>query len=138
MKQREIVLCDAVRAAISTFGGHLKAVPATELGAMVVRAALARSKLKGSDVQTIVMGNVISGQQQGERSSRQPQSRASPCSAAFGEPLSSTCIICAVAHPSAEGQRCDCKRGRPVQADPRSGGFITADAVKFQACRALT
>jgi Thiolase, N-terminal domain len=59
MKRREIVLCDPVLTAISTFDGHLKAVPATELGAMVVRAALARSKLKGSDVQTIVMGNVI-------------------------------------------------------------------------------
>jgi acetyl-CoA C-acetyltransferase len=59
MNQREIVLCDAVRTAISTFDGSLKAVPATELGATVVRTALARSKLKGSDVQTVVMGNVI-------------------------------------------------------------------------------
>jgi Thiolase, N-terminal domain len=87
MKQREIVLCDAVRAAISTFDGHLKAVPATELGAMVVRAALARSKLKGSDVQTIVMGNVIQASNKvnavpgSRRAERRPAPRPSgnPC-----------------------------------------------------------
>lgn len=59
MNQREIVLCSSVRTAIGTFDGSLKAVPATELGATVVRAVLSRSKLNGSDVQTVVMGNVI-------------------------------------------------------------------------------
>ncbi len=59
MNQREIVLCNATRTAIGTYDGSLKAVPATELGATVVRAVLTRSKLKGSDVDTVVMGNVI-------------------------------------------------------------------------------
>jgi acetyl-CoA C-acetyltransferase len=59
MDQRQTVLCNPVRTAIGTFDGSLKGVPATELGATVVRAALKRSGLKGSDVQTIVMGNVI-------------------------------------------------------------------------------
>jgi acetyl-CoA C-acetyltransferase len=59
MNQREIVLCNSVRTAIGTYDGSLKAVPATELGATVVRAVLTRSKLKGSDVDTVVMGNVI-------------------------------------------------------------------------------
>ena len=44
---------------IGTYDGSLKAVPATELGATVVRAVLTRSKLKGSDVDTLVMGNVV-------------------------------------------------------------------------------
>ena len=57
MNPREVVLCDAVRTAIGTFDGSLKAVPATELGATVVRAALTRSGLQGSDVGTVVMGN---------------------------------------------------------------------------------
>lgn len=57
--EREIVLCSAVRTAIGAFDGGLKAVPATELGATVVRDVLARSRLKGSDVGTVVMGNVI-------------------------------------------------------------------------------
>ena len=34
-------------------------MPATELGATVVRAVLTRSKLKGSDVGTVVLGNVV-------------------------------------------------------------------------------
>ncbi len=59
MSQREIVLCDALRTAIGTFDGSLKTVPATELGTMVLRAVMSRSKLNGSDVQTVVMGNVI-------------------------------------------------------------------------------
>jgi acetyl-CoA C-acetyltransferase len=59
MNQREIVLCNATRTAIGTYDGSLKTVPATELGATVVRAVLTRSKLKGSDVETVVMGNVI-------------------------------------------------------------------------------
>jgi acetyl-CoA C-acetyltransferase len=59
MDQREIVLCNSTRTAIGTYDGSLKAVPATELGATVVRSVLARAKLKGSDVGTVVMGNVI-------------------------------------------------------------------------------
>ena len=59
MNQREIVLCNSVRTAIGTYDGSLKAVPATELGATVMRAVLTRSKLEGSDVDTVVMGNVI-------------------------------------------------------------------------------
>ena len=59
MNQREIVLCNPVRTAIGTYGGSLKSVPATDLGATVVRAVLARSKLDGANVGTVVMGNVI-------------------------------------------------------------------------------
>ena len=53
------MLCNSVRTAIGTYDGSLKTIPATELGATVVRAVLTRSKLKGSDVDTVVMGNVI-------------------------------------------------------------------------------
>ena len=47
MNQRQIVLCTPVRTAIGTYGGGLKSVPATDLGATVVRAVLTRSKLDG-------------------------------------------------------------------------------------------
>jgi acetyl-CoA C-acetyltransferase len=40
-------------------------VPAVELGATVVRGALARSKLDPAAVGTVVMGNVIEARQQG-------------------------------------------------------------------------
>ena len=59
MTTPETVLCAAVRTAISNYGGSLKTVPATELGATVVRGALARSKLDPAKIGTVVMGNVI-------------------------------------------------------------------------------
>ncbi|WP_119421848.1 acetyl-CoA C-acetyltransferase [Desertibaculum subflavum] len=59
MTRPEVVLCHPVRTAIGTYGGSLKATSATELGATAVKAVLDRSKLTASDVDTIVMGNVI-------------------------------------------------------------------------------
>ena len=59
MARREVVLCVPVRTAIGTFAGSLKSMPAPQLGAAVVRAVLARSALPGSEIGTVVMGNVI-------------------------------------------------------------------------------
>jgi acetyl-CoA C-acetyltransferase len=56
---REVVVVSAVRTAIGTFGGSLKDVPPTQLGAMVVREALARASVDGGDVGHVVFGNVI-------------------------------------------------------------------------------
>lgn len=56
---RDVVICSPVRSAIGTYGGTLKDTPATELGAIVVRAALERAKLAPGDIGTVVMGNVI-------------------------------------------------------------------------------
>jgi len=59
MTTSETVLCAAIRTAISNYGGSLKTVPATELGATVVRGALSRSRLDPAKIGTVVMGNVI-------------------------------------------------------------------------------
>ena len=59
MTERDIVLCDALRTAIGTYDGSLKSIPATDLGAAVIRSVLERSKLGGGDVGGVVMGNVI-------------------------------------------------------------------------------
>lgn len=59
MKNREVVLCNAVRTPIGTYGGSLKATPATELGAIVVREVLKRSGLSPEKVQSVVLGQVI-------------------------------------------------------------------------------
>ena len=59
MPHRPVVLSAPVRTAIGTFGGSLKEMPATELGATAVRAVLAQAKLDHAKVQTVVMGNVI-------------------------------------------------------------------------------
>src|SRR5512143_375777 len=59
MAHRDVVICSPVRTAIGTYGGTYKEVPATDLGAAVMRATLARAKLQPSQVGTVVMGNVI-------------------------------------------------------------------------------
>ncbi|MGO1164144.1 acetyl-CoA C-acyltransferase [Brucella sp. C7-11G] len=60
MTTREIVIAHPVRTAIGAYNGTLKSVPATELGAVVVRETLRRAgRLSGGDVGTVVMGNVI-------------------------------------------------------------------------------
>jgi acetyl-CoA C-acetyltransferase len=59
MPTPEVVLCSPVRTAIGAFNGSLKTVPATELGAVVVRETLQRAKLDPADVGSVVMGNVI-------------------------------------------------------------------------------
>lgn len=59
MPHRTVVLSNAVRTAIGTFGGALKETPATELGATAIRAVLARAKLDHAKVETIAMGNVV-------------------------------------------------------------------------------
>ena len=59
MTKREVVLCAPVRTAIGTFNGSLKAMPATELGATVIRETLRRAKLDPAKISTVVMGNVI-------------------------------------------------------------------------------
>lgn len=56
---REVVVVSAVRTAIGTFGGSLKDVPPTELGALVVRESLARAKVEGKDVGHVVFGHVV-------------------------------------------------------------------------------
>ena len=56
---REVVVVSAVRTAIGTFGGSLKDSPPTELGALVVREALARASIEGKDVGHVVFGHVV-------------------------------------------------------------------------------
>jgi acetyl-CoA C-acetyltransferase len=59
MPTPEVVLCSPVRTAIGAFNGSLKTIPATELGAVVVRETLQRAKLDPSAVESVVLGNVI-------------------------------------------------------------------------------
>lgn len=56
---RSIILATPVRTAIGTFGGTLKDVPATELGAAAIRAAVQRAGLAPDVIGTVVMGNVV-------------------------------------------------------------------------------
>ena len=59
MSKTEVVVCSPVRTAIGTYGGTLKDTPATDIGAVAIRATLEHAKLTGGDIDTVVMGNVI-------------------------------------------------------------------------------
>lgn len=59
MASANVVLCSAVRTAIGTYGGSLKELPAPTLGATAVRATIEHAKLKASDIDTVVMGQVV-------------------------------------------------------------------------------
>ena len=43
MADTDVVLCHALRTPVGRFGGTLKSTPATELGAVALRAVLERS-----------------------------------------------------------------------------------------------
>lgn len=59
---REVVVVSGVRAPIGAFGGSLKDLAPSELGARVVREAIARAKLDPAQIGQLVLGNVIHGE----------------------------------------------------------------------------
>ncbi|MBL6431345.1 MAG: acetyl-CoA C-acyltransferase family protein [Alphaproteobacteria bacterium] len=59
MTQREVVLVSGVRTAIGSFGGSLKSVPPSELGAKVAAEAIRRSRVAATDIGHVVFGHVI-------------------------------------------------------------------------------
>jgi acetyl-CoA C-acetyltransferase len=59
MASHSVVFAEPVRTAIGAFGGTLKDMPAPDLGAVAIRAAVERAGLKPDEIETAVMGNVI-------------------------------------------------------------------------------
>lgn len=55
---KEVYIISAVRTAIGKYGGSLKNVPAHELGALVIKEALARGGVDGSMVDEVILGEV--------------------------------------------------------------------------------
>ena len=56
---REVVVVAGARTAIGTFGGSLKDMPPSQLGAIVVAEALKRAQVKGEEVGHVVFGHVV-------------------------------------------------------------------------------
>ena len=55
----DIVIVSAVRTPVGKFGGALAKTPATELGALVIKEALARAKVPLDQVSEVIMGQVL-------------------------------------------------------------------------------
>ncbi|MBK8071289.1 MAG: acetyl-CoA C-acetyltransferase [Ramlibacter sp.] len=55
----DIVIVSAARTAVGKFGGSLAKTPATELGALVIKEAIARAKLDPALVGEVIMGQVL-------------------------------------------------------------------------------
>ncbi|WP_096201072.1 acetyl-CoA C-acetyltransferase [Bacillus sp. FJAT-45350] len=59
MTQNEVVIVSAVRTPIGNFGGSLKGMKATKLGAIVISEALKRGGIDFNEVDEVIMGNVL-------------------------------------------------------------------------------
>ncbi|ENH6337119.1 thiolase family protein [Burkholderia vietnamiensis] len=59
MVARQVVICSPVRTPIGAFGGTLKDVTATALGAAALREAVRRSEIDPAELASVVMGNVV-------------------------------------------------------------------------------
>ena len=62
MSNREVVVVSGVRTGIGDYGGALRDMPATKLGAVAIREAVARAKVDPAAVGHVVMGSVIHGE----------------------------------------------------------------------------
>jgi acetyl-CoA C-acetyltransferase len=61
--QADIVISTPLRTAIGTFGGSLKDVPATDLGATVGKAVIERSGVDPTRIDQVIVGNILSAGQ---------------------------------------------------------------------------
>ena len=57
---KNVVIASATRTAIGKFGGSLKDFNPAQLGSVVLKEALKRGNMAGSDVNEVIMGNVLS------------------------------------------------------------------------------
>jgi len=60
-KEKTVVITSAVRTAIGSLGGTLKNVPAYKLGSTVISNAIKKSNIKPSDINEVIMGQVLTG-----------------------------------------------------------------------------
>ncbi|MFZ3171471.1 MAG: acetyl-CoA C-acetyltransferase [Carboxydocellales bacterium] len=56
---REVAIISAVRTPVGSFGGTLAEIPAVELGALAIREAIKRGGIESSNVDEVIMGNVL-------------------------------------------------------------------------------
>ena len=70
-----IVIASAARTPVGSFSGALASVPAHELGAIAIKAALERAKVKPDEVDEVIMGQILTTGQ-GQNPARQAAVKA--------------------------------------------------------------
>jgi acetyl-CoA C-acetyltransferase len=60
MSEKEVVIASAVRTPIGSFQGAFASLPASDLGAVVLRESVKRAGARPDDVERVFMGNVLS------------------------------------------------------------------------------
>ena len=71
----DIVITGAARTPVGSFSGAFATTPAHELGAIAIKAALERSKVDASDVDEVILGQILSAGQ-GQNPARQAAMKA--------------------------------------------------------------
>jgi acetyl-CoA C-acetyltransferase len=72
---KDIVIVSAARTAVGKFGGSLAKVSAPELGAIVIKEAIARAKLDAGQIGEVIMGQVLTAGS-GQNPARQAMMKA--------------------------------------------------------------
>ena len=70
MQDEDVVIVSAARTPVGSFNGSLSTVPAHTLGEVVIRAALERAHVAPSDIDEVIMGQVLTAGQ-GQNPARQ-------------------------------------------------------------------
>ena len=56
---KEVYIMSAIRTPVGSFGGALKDIPATKLGATAIKSALEKAGIKPTQVDEVLMGCVM-------------------------------------------------------------------------------
>lgn len=72
---REVVIVSAARTAIGSFGGALSALPAHELGAIVIREVLRRAGVEAAAIDEVILGQILTAGE-GQNPARQAAIKA--------------------------------------------------------------
>ena len=65
MLMQDVVIVSGARTPVGRFGGAFKDVPASDLGAAAIRAAVERASIRPEDVDEVIMGNVLQADETG-------------------------------------------------------------------------
>ncbi len=60
---KDVVIVSAARTPVGSFNGALAAMPAHQLGAIAIKAALERAEVDASDVDEVILGQILTAGQ---------------------------------------------------------------------------